>query len=165
VKVVVVEGVATPSLVFTWRGQVPAGYTFVVEHIGSPTQTLLTRTGLNVSNAVTETVPLSAWNPAAGFVIRFRVTGPANAARLLLDDIRITTPVTAPPAVPTLALRRTAMTDCQLIGSAAIHQTYTVEFSADLAAWTPLYHTTGIEDGTYTISERGSGGRGFFRVQ
>ena len=113
-------GVEAPSLVFEWRGQVPAGYTFVVEHIGGTTQTLLTRTGLNVSNAVTETVPLSALNPAAGFVIRFRVTGPATAANLLLDDIRITTPVTGPPAAPVLALRPTGPTEFQLIGTTAI---------------------------------------------
>jgi hypothetical protein len=157
-------GIPTPSLVFKWRGQVPAGYTFVVENIGPSTQTLLTRTGLNVSTAVTETVPLSALNPGAGFAIRFRVTGPANAANLLLDDIRITTPVTATPAAPTLALRPTSATGFQLIGSAAIHQTYTVEFSGNLAAWTPLYHTTAIEDGTYTIPETVGGASGFFRT-
>ncbi len=152
-----------PSLSFQWRGQLPAGYTFLVESLGASTQTLFSRTNLNQATALAESIPLAAFQPGANFTLRFSVTGPANAATLLLDDIRITTVAPAVPAAPSLILRATAPSEFQLIGSAAIHRTYTLEFSTDLVTWAPLHHTTAIEDGTNLFPAAVSGTAAFYR--
>ena len=155
--------IASPELSFKWRGQFPAGYTFLVESIGTTTQTLFSRSNVSPPATLTETIPLAAFNPGEDFMLRFRVSGPANAATLLLDDIRITSPAPTESAPPSLLLRDTALGKFQLIGTAAIHRTYTLEFSTDLVNWTPLHHTTAIEDGTNLFPASASGTVGFFR--
>lgn len=152
------------TLSFKWRGQVPAGYTFMVESLGTNSQTIFSQSGSNTSVTLTQTNLLTPFLQGPNFTLRFRVTGPAVAANILLDDIRITTPGGASPVPPTVIQRVVGTGGLQIIGNTVTHRTYTIEFSSDMETWSPQDHTTAIKDSTFTYLTTRGGPAGFHRA-
>ena len=151
------------TLSFKWRGLLPAGYTFLVEAMGTSTQTIFSASA-TASATLTQTNLLTPFAPGANFGLRFRVTGPGPGGSILLDDIRLITPGGTSQLPPTLTTRATSPSQLQIIGNTAIHRTYTIEFSSDLQTWTPVDHTTAIEDSTFLYPATTTGPAGFHRA-
>jgi len=155
---------ADATLSFKWRGLIPAGYSFLVESLGTNTQTIFSQSNVTVSSALTQTNLLTPFVPGTNFSLRFRVTGPGTAASILLDDIRITIPGGASPVPPVLTTRFISPSQLHVVGNTTIHRTYSIEYSPDLQNWTPVDHTTAIEDSTFLYPATATGSAGFHRA-